>query len=62
MCTKALRRFKMTYVKSFSGKSDRVFDDINNYALVYGVRILGTDTVFYNNDFYNIIVTFEVTK
>ena len=52
----------MTYVKSFSGKSDRVFADINNHALVYGVRILGTDTIFYNNDFYNIVVTFEVTK
>lgn len=51
----------MTYVKKFSGKSDRVFNDINEHALVYGVKILGTDTVFYNNDFYNIIVTFEKT-
>ena len=51
----------MTYVKNFVGKSDRVFDKINEYALVHGVKILGTDTAFYNNDFYNITVTFEKT-
>ena len=51
----------MTYVKNFSGKSYRVFDEINEYALKHRVKILGTETVFYNNDFYNIVVTFEKT-
>ena len=51
----------MTYIKEFSGKSDRVFKDINEHAYVYGVKILGTDTAFYNNGFYSIIVTFEKT-
>jgi hypothetical protein len=51
----------MTYVKQFRGKEDDIFTEINNHALAYGVRILGTDTVFYKNDFYTIIVTFEKT-